>query len=110
MEQPMTPRRSKQQWLDLLDQQEQSGLSMAEFCRTQSIDPKRFYYHSRKRLRSVANDHTALAFVRATMASNNVTSDHPNTKAIRLHHKQSELLLPVTISPAWIAALMVALA
>ncbi|MCK5881990.1 MAG: hypothetical protein KAG18_08945 [Sinobacterium sp.] len=105
----MISKRTKQQWLDLLGQQEQSGLSMAEFCRTQNINPKHFYYHSKKRRRSVADDHASTVFVRATMANNKATSGNLNTQTIRLQHKQSELSLPATIPPDWLAALMVAL-
>ena len=105
----MTSKRTKQQWLDILGQQEKSGLSVAEFCRTQNIKPKNFYYHSSKRLRTIADDNTATVFVRATMARNNAISGNLGTRPIHLQHKQSELSLPATISPAWLAALMVAL-
>ena len=106
----MTSKFSKQQWVDLIGQQEQSSLSIAEFCRTHTINAKHFYYHRRKRLASVTDDHNSTAFVRATMACNNSASGRPSTEAIHLQHKQSDLRLPSTISPAWLAALMVALA
>ena len=36
---------SKQQWLDWIDEQEQSGLSVAAFCRNKTINLDNFYYH-----------------------------------------------------------------
>ena len=35
----------KQQWLDWIDEQEQSGLSIAAFCRNKTINADNFYYH-----------------------------------------------------------------
>lgn len=39
-------RRSKTQWRELISQQQSSGLSAAEFCRRESINPK--YFSTRK--------------------------------------------------------------
>ena len=41
----MKPTISKQQWLDWINEQEQSGLSIAAFCRKKSINADNFYYH-----------------------------------------------------------------
>ena len=36
------PKRSKAEWLSLIEQHDSSGLSAAEFCRRYSIDAKYF--------------------------------------------------------------------
>jgi len=41
----MEPIVSKQQWLDWIGEQEQSGLSIAAFCRNKTINADNFYYH-----------------------------------------------------------------
>jgi hypothetical protein len=41
----MKSTRSKQQWLDSIDEQEDSGLSIADFCRDKAINADNFYYH-----------------------------------------------------------------
>ena len=39
----MKKRRSKQQWLELIQEQKNSGLSIAEFCRREGLQDKYFY-------------------------------------------------------------------
>jgi len=41
----MAQTHSKQQWLDWIDEQEKSGLSVTAFCRNKSINADNFYYH-----------------------------------------------------------------
>jgi hypothetical protein len=41
----MKPTVSKQQWLDWIDEQEQSSLFIAAFCRNKKINADNFYYH-----------------------------------------------------------------
>ena len=63
-------RRNKAQWLDLIGEQASSGLSAAEFCRRNDLNPK--YFSLRRRELS----QTAPAFVELApqaVASNNVT-------------------------------------
>ena len=103
----MAQRRSKQQWLDLLDQQQSSGLSAAEFCRQHNITPKRFYYHASKSRKPKLKDAEAPVFVSTKVASHKpLELDH---QAIRFKNGANELFLPATISPRWIAELITAL-
>ena len=44
----MKQRMTKDQWLELLAEQKQSGLSIAAFCRSKNIVAKSFYNHRRK--------------------------------------------------------------
>lgn len=103
----MTQRRSKQQWLDLLSQQQSSGLSPAEFCRQHNIPPKRFYYHASKSRKPKLTDTMAPVFWSAKVASDK--SFEPNIEGLRFKHGANELFLPATISPRWIAELITAL-
>jgi len=56
-------RRSKAQWRELISQQQSSGLSAAEFCRSESINPK--YFSMRKGLLT----ETGSAFCEVTPSS-----------------------------------------
>ena len=46
----MAGRHSREQWQELIAEQEQSGVTIAEFCRLQDVGPASFYQW-RKRLR-----------------------------------------------------------
>ena len=105
----MTQRRNQQQWQDVLDQQEISGLSGAEFCRQQHIDVNQFYYHNAQRRKITTPDNPSSAFLRAQISHQVIDGEAPNP-VLRLQHGSSELLFPVTPSPRWVAELMVALA
>jgi hypothetical protein len=62
----MTQTINKQQWLDWINKQEHSGLSIAAFCRDKAINADNFYYHRgqhRKQSRPVNS-----GFVRAQFA------------------------------------------
>ncbi|MFA7555884.1 MAG: hypothetical protein WCY88_16695 [Spongiibacteraceae bacterium] len=57
-------RKTKQQWLVLIEQFEASGLSQADFCKTHEINPK---YFSLKRSKLLApSESSSSPFVRAT--------------------------------------------
>lgn len=105
----MTQRRNQQQWQGLLDQQEISGLSGAEFCRQQQIDVNQFYYHNAQRRKAAVSDNPSSAFLRAQITPVTVDADISD-QTIRLQHGRSELLFPIAVSPRWVAELMVALA
>jgi len=102
----MATQRNKQQWLELLVQQQHSGLSVAAFCRQQDINAKNFYYHI-KRQRSASADEAPSAFVRAELDGGPDTRQNPSN--IRLQRGRCQLELPRDMSPLWIAELVVAL-
>jgi hypothetical protein len=62
----MTTRLSKQQWQDSLSEQEQSGMSVAAFCRDKNLVAKNFYNQRSNKLRKATNSPTL--FVRAQRA------------------------------------------
>ncbi len=107
----MAQRHDQQQWQDLLEQQAISGLSGAAFCRQQQIDVSQFYYHKAQRHKAATVNNGVSAFLRAQVthhsASPNKVDD--SRHALRLQYGSSELILPVSTSPGWIAELMVAL-
>jgi len=102
----MAHRRTKKQWLELLEQQQQSGLSVAEFCRTRDLNPKNLYYQI-KRQRSETTEPAAPAFVRAELDSARI--DHQEQQGIKLQRGRCQLRLPANTSPRWVAELMMAL-
>ena len=104
----MTQRRSKQQWLELLGQQQSSCLSAAEFCRQNNISPKRFYYHASKAQQTNPLRAKPTVFLNAKVARHKPSE--PSGQAICIKHGTSELLLPIAISPRWLAELITALA
>ncbi len=38
----------KEEWADRIRQRSESGLTVTEWCKQNSINPKTYYYHSRK--------------------------------------------------------------
>ena len=102
----MKPTINKQQWLDWIEEQQQSGLSIAAFCRENSINVDNFYYHHGKcRKKSLSKKS---AFVRAQLIE--APSAIKNQLDMTLYVGRSRLQIPVNISPQWLAALMTFLA
>ena len=63
----MKSTRSKQQWLDSIDEQEHSGLSIAAFCRDKAIKADSFYYHRGQHRKKILPENSS--FVRAQFIS-----------------------------------------
>jgi hypothetical protein len=59
----MTQTINKQQWLDWINEQEHSGLSIAAFCRDKAISADNFYYHRGQHRKKTLPAHSG--FVRA---------------------------------------------
>ncbi len=55
MKNPRRKRRTREEWQQLIEAQQVSGLSPAEYCTQQSISQKRFA-HWKRRLQKVHND------------------------------------------------------
>lgn len=71
-------RRSKAQWRELISQQQSSGLSAAEFCRRESINPK--YFSTRKGQLSEATSN----FVKVVQSSKAEVDATPNAIKLRV--------------------------
>lgn len=63
----MKRRLNKQQWQVLLDEQAQSGLSVAAFCRDKNLTAKNFYNQRSNKIHKVARP--SQPFVRARLES-----------------------------------------
>jgi hypothetical protein len=92
---------TKQQWLDLLNEQAKSGMSVAAFCRDNHINAKNFYNHRSQARKLVAK---SSPFSRAQL-----TADNQNTAVVTLRHGATQLSFPPSVSPKWLANLMQAL-
>lgn len=63
----MTHTINKQQWLDWINEQEHSGLSIAAFCRDKAINADNFYYHRGQHRKKMLPENSS--FVRAQFIS-----------------------------------------
>jgi hypothetical protein len=67
---------SKPDWGKLLEEQEKSGLSQAEFCRQHEIEPSKFsYYRVRIKKKQRADDSNRGEFKRVHVASVNANDE-----------------------------------
>lgn len=91
-------KRSREQWLDLFQSHEASGLSQAQFCKRHQLCPK--YFSLRKR--QLAKGNQVSSFVKVQNNAINPAAD------IRLCYRGIELYIPAG-SISCIAALVKAL-
>ena len=96
---------SKQQWLDWIEEQQKSGLSVAAFCRDNMINADKFYYHRGQLNKPSPPDGSV--FVRAQRTDPQLTI---NKSDLTLTIGRSRLQVPGNVSPQWLAALMTSLA
>ena len=88
----MKTRLSKQQWKTLLDQQADSGLSVAAFCRDNNLNAKNFYNQRSNRARRASGQ--AQPLVRAQLKPQSRDVDE-----ITLSVGKSQLHIPTSVSP-----------
>ena len=62
----MTKTINKQPWLDWIDEQEQSGLSVAAFCRHKKINADNFYYHRGQHRKKFLPDNSSFVHAQFT--------------------------------------------
>jgi hypothetical protein len=102
----MKPTVSKKQWLDWIDEQEKSSLSIAAFCCNKKINTDNFYYHRgphRKKFLPASS-----TFVRAQLVYDSaLITSQPN---MTLCVGRSRLHVSANVSPEWLSALMASLA
>lgn len=94
--------RSQAEWLELIEQQAQSGLSGAEFCKRHGLVAKCFY-----RKRQQLSDGKALvpagrSFVQLSPESPASTL----TEALVLQYREARLQVPMTTDPIWLSRLL----
>ena len=95
-------RRSREQWHQLIHEYEQSGLSQAEFCNAQQINPK--YFSLKRSKLHVADGHPSPGFVRVS-----ATSPAFPQAGIVVQVGAVRMTLPEHISPGALAQLVKAL-
>jgi hypothetical protein len=97
---------TKQQWLDFIDEQKQSDLSITEFSKNKNISADNFYYHRSQLLKKPNTNNST--FIKAAVTKNSSSTKQPS--CLTLNVGRSQLQLPTTTSPQWLAALMASLA
>ena len=103
---PQYQRREVQDWLNLFEQQKQSGLTAVAFCRQQQINVQTYY----TRRRDIRLQRTSSKFVhvkREVMKVESYTKEVSGELLLQLGNAQ--LSVPININPHWIATVMKAL-
>ncbi len=95
--------RSLEEWQAVIDQQSQSGLGVAGFCKQHGLTAK-YFYRKRRQLR----DRKALvpaqsAFVQVSPGS---FPEKPAHRGLSLQYRECQLQIPPTTDPAWVAQLL----
>ena len=90
--------RTREQWRQLIAEFEQSNLSQKDFCEPRGINPA-YFSQRRLELKREAED-TDTGFALAVPQS--VTSQ----QTLQLRIGQTELVLPLSVSPRWVAQLV----
>jgi len=99
-------RRSHDEWLSLIQKQQDSGLNAAQFCRQHKLEHK--YFCKRKRDLSAHHQPVIEAnkFIKIQSSANAVADKY---RYLILHHQHAELHIPSTTDVTWLAQLMQAL-
>ena len=99
-------RRDIQDWLNLFEQQKQSGLTAVEFCRQQQINVQTYY----TRRRDIRLQRTSSKFVQVKREVTKVESYTEETDSdLVLQLENAQLRVPTNMSPHWVATVMKAL-
>lgn len=93
----MALRKTKSQWLALFEEQNQSGLSVAQFCKKKQLS-EAYFYLKRKKLQSQDNQVNTFVAVRPE----SVTPE----PAMTLQFGQCQLQLDSSTNSQWVADLM----
>ena len=113
-----TTRRSLTEWEQIFREQEASGESVATFCIRRGISMSPFYrYRRRLRTASRAPDASQPAFVPVTVTPRGLQAPvgpksggpHYVGDTVTLMVGQATMTLSSAVSPAWVAALLMAL-
>lgn len=88
----MRKRRSKNEWLAIIEEQQQSGLSIVRFCQQYSLSTTTFYS---ARARILGKAPCQSTFLKATVTKETERAEITAApEVIRLNTRQAELLLP----------------
>ena len=97
--------RTHQQWRELFKQQAGGNLSVAAFCKQHGIGQS--YFYKRKSDLLVKKDEPSTTSFIKVKSQPKVS---PPVSSIKLQYQQTRLILPVSISPNWLADFIKALA
>ncbi|RUO17972.1 IS66 family insertion sequence element accessory protein TnpA [Aliidiomarina haloalkalitolerans] len=90
--------RTREQWRELIAEFEQSDLSQKQFCEPLGINPA-YFSQRRLELQREAEDSNS-GFALAVPQSVN------SQQTLQLRIGQTELVLPLSVSPRWVAQLV----
>ena len=102
---PKREHRSNAEWQDIIERQEQSGLTGVAFCLQEGIYAKTFY-RQRKLLRRKGLVAETKQFIQVQPKS---VQPMPIQPAMVLQYRDSRLQIPARTEPLWLAQLMKAL-
>jgi hypothetical protein len=97
--------RSNAEWQDIIEQQEQSGLTGVAFCLQEGIYAKTFY-RQRKMLRRKGQVAKTKQFIQVQPKP---VPAMPIQPGVVLQYRDSRLQMPIGTEPLWLAQLMKAL-
>ena len=83
------------QWQELVKLQQQSELSVTDFCREHTLVPKSFYYHQSKSLKSEATSGFSQAIIKPDIPAPKAQKGQTITLATSI----GDLVFPAQISP-----------
>lgn len=96
--------RSQQQWQQIHDDQQQSGLTIAAYCREHNISTNGFYAHRDKHNKVSAKQPV---FVSTTVTKQTLTKEHQALyKPIVLECSSATLKLPATTPAEYLITLL----
>lgn len=103
-------KKTPEQWQVIFKEQENSGLSIPEYCRLNHINATTFY---NRRAKLALNKQRQLATTSATKQPSTgfvqvkpaMTLEQPQA-AIVLNTRQAQLQLPATVSPQWVGQVL----
>ena len=93
--------RNTAQWLELIEAFERSGQTQVEFCAALTLNPKYFS----KRRSELLSTHPESAFIQV-QAQSISTPAAGSGASLALRFQQTELTLPLSIDPRWLAGLI----
>ena len=97
--------RNEAQWRELISVFEQSGQSQVDFCAEQNISSA---YFSQRR-RALLNPDQSVFIEAKAQAAHTFLTPVPASPVLTLRYQQTELALPLSVEPRWLAGLIKAL-
>lgn len=96
------PKRSREQWLALFEEQKNSRQTINDFCQERSIPPSYFSTRKHQLLKQKVKNNSHFAQAKLAPAPKPTLQ----TPTIRLRARNCELALPVSVEPRWLAQLI----